>query len=438
MDYVRQLENQLKEYMCKERENLQIKGWYFGINESVSIKAGVKNNHLGGVYSSPKAEEAMRGKLSIIWQDNRRSIVSLDSTTPQQFKGLIDTWRRSSYRDEQAAMIYKADDYPEVNLFDEEIYKLVHEDKSFIFDTLEQYVKELVDKGIKHVNASVSASSYHHHIRNSLGLEISNKATSFSTYVYGDETFGSSYLRRRLINQRELEHLINYTASNVNQLRDRGVIEDGEKEVLLLPHVAEAFIGNYLLNNFKGSQIYNNRSAFSKDDFQNNKSIMKEDFYLTLDTTKDFGQGSYISTYEGVPGGVVNLVEKGKIQSPILDLKYSNLMDLKPTPLPAGRGSSRLYSVNMKTFEELIEQIEDGIIVCDLLGMHTQDPTSGNYSLTAPNCIRVRKGEIIGACKAVISGNFFENIKQPTTELGLLPYEDQPCILMRSKITGEK
>lgn len=424
--------------MSSSKENLKVKGWYFGINENVSIKAGVKNNQIGGVYSCPKAEEGTRGKVYVIWEDNRRSIASLDSSTLENFNRLVEIWRKSSFVDEEAPQIYKADVYPKVNLFDTAVHKLVYEDQSYIFNILEKYINNLCKRGINNIDASVSATSFQQHIRNSAGLQISNVATSFSTHVYGDEVYGKSYLSRRLIDDGEINYLIDNVASTVEGLKNPITIEGGIKDVLLLPEVAESFIKHYLISNLKGSQVYNRRSAFSMDDFNNNNLVMADHLNLNINTTIDFCQGAYISTFEGVPGGNFNFVEAGRLKSPILDLKYSNLMGLSPTPFPAGKGSTKLYSTKMKTYEELIKEMKDGVIVCDVLGMHTQDATSGNYSLTAPNCIRVENGELKEACKTVISGNFFEVLKQETTQLGTAPYEDNPCILLKSRVTGEK
>lgn len=438
MEYSLQLEKRLVEYQASSKQAYQIKGWYFGINRNVAIKAGMKNSQIGGVYGCPKAEEGTRGKLYIIWQDNRRSVASLDSTTIENFQRLIEIWRRSSFLDEAAPSIYKGDTYPNVKLFDREVHDLVYEDQTKLFDLLKQYKNVLTEQGIKNVDASVSASSFHQSIKNSEGLNIENLSTSFSTYVYGDEFYGKSYIKRRLINEIELQNLIEGTISTVHKLKNQKPIQGGTMEVLLLPEVAERFIGHYLINNLNGSQVFNRRSPFTSGDFNHHTTMIREDMNLGVNTVTDYCHGAYISSFEGVPGGKQQLIQKGRLLSPILDLKYAGLMELQPTPIPAGKGSIYFYTEEMDCIDQMVGKIKNGIIVFDVLGMHTQDAASGNYSLTAPNCIRVEDGIMKESCKTVITGNFFEALRDPSTVLGEMPFEDSPCLLIKSKVTGEK
>ncbi|SCX81129.1 metallopeptidase TldD-related protein [Alkaliphilus peptidifermentans] len=436
-EYIKELEDKIKEYMLSNKKELQIKGWYFGANKNTSIKVGMKNNELGGVYSCPKAEESIRGKIYIIWQDNRRSVAVLQSNTVKSFHKMIDLWRKASFAEAEGSDIYIEQQYPKVKLFDIEVNNMVYNNQEYLFDLLEAYHKELVGSEIKNIDASVSASTFQQYIYNSKGLAISNLSTSFSTYLYGDEIFGKSFINRRKISNEKKNQIISETAMRIHQLKNRKKLKSGEMDVLLLPEVTESFISHYLVNNLFGSHIVNKRSAFSQANFDKAEEVIRGDINLCINTTLPYNQGSYISTFEGVPGGEVLLLRNGKLQTPILDLKYAKKIKRKPTPIPAGKGSIHLYSTVMESYQDTISKIENGIIVCDLLGMHTQDATSGNYSLTAPNCIQVINGQLMGGCKAIISGNFLNALKEEYTKLGKIPMEDVPFILMKSKVTGE-
>lgn len=438
MDRAAQLEKQLREHQVTAKGELQIKGWYFGLNENVSIKAGMKNSRIGGVYSCPRAEESVRGKVYIIWQDNRRSVASLNSNTTENFQRLIKIWRRFSFADETAAEIYKDDHYPTVKLFDQGVHQLVYENQYQLFDYLDRYNREMKAFQIGHVDASVSASSFQQYIKNAKGLNIENQATSFSTFLYGDGLYGRSYIKRRLIKEEELDYLIRETSTTVNRLKNREPLSGGDMAVILLPGVLQSFINHYLLSNLRGSQVFNGRSAFTAAEFKQQASVLRSDMNLAIDTLIDYNQGSYISTFEGVSGGKKQLIHKGRLLSPMLDLKYAKLMDLEPTPVHGGTGSIQFYADEMDSFQELLKTIEKGIIVYDVLGMHTQDAASGNFSLTAPNCIRIERGIMKEACKAVITGNFFEVLQDQFSRLGKIPLEDHPCLLMKINVTGEK
>ncbi len=60
-------------------------------------------------------------------------------------------------------------------------------------------------------------------------------------------------------------------------------------------------------------------------------------------------------------------------------------------------------------------------MVLSLLGLHTQDPTRGDFSLSAPLCLALRGGELGGAVKAVLTGNFFDVLRDP--RLGFVAFE---------------
>ncbi|WP_192929638.1 metallopeptidase TldD-related protein [Alkaliphilus serpentinus] len=435
MDYIKKLEKDLLEYMVKDKEDLQIKGWYFGINSSTSLKIGMKNNELGGPYSCPKAEDSIRGKIYIIWKDNRRSVASLESNTLNNIPRMMVYWRRASYMDEGAPDIYVDSQYPDVKLYDEEVHKMIDEDQDSLYDYLSNYKSQLLEGGLRNITATASASYFDHYIRNSQGLKIENRATSFSTSLYADETYGKSYISRRKLMKDRSQSFINQIASTVLSLRKKGTIEGGPMKILLMPEVTEAFILHYLLRNLQGSSVHNKRSAFLQGDFDEGKKVMAENLNLYLNTIEDYNQGSYISTYEGVAGGEIHLIKDGQLNSPILDLKYANKMNKKATPLPAGQGSLKFYGKKKENYQDTIDGMDKGIIICNLLGMHTQDATSGNYSLTAPNCMILEKGKIVGGCKAVISGNFFEALKDQETAIVELKGSEEPMLLMKSKIT---
>ena len=54
----------------------------------------------------------------------------------------------------------------------------------------------------------------------------------------------------------------------------------------------------------------------------------------------------------------------------------------------------------------MLELMGDGYVVNSVMGAHTANPTSGDFSVTTSSILRVENGEIIGSVKqAGISGN---------------------------------
>ena len=83
-----------------------------------------------------------------------------------------------------------------------------------------------------------------------------------------------------------------------------------------------------------------------------------------------------------------------------------------------------LRAESSESWAQLLSGADDAILVDSVLGMHTQDPTTGNFSLAVPDGIIMRAGQFAGAAKVVISGNFMKAMNEVDTRFALS--EDDP------------
>jgi PmbA protein len=76
---------------------------------------------------------------------------------------------------------------------------------------------------------------------------------------------------------------------------------------------------------------------------------------------------------------------------------------------PPGTGTRDLVltsSQRRPTPEELVAQMDDGWVVHSIMGAHTANPTSGDFSVTTSSVLRVIDGEVQGAIRqAGVTGN---------------------------------
>ena len=76
---------------------------------------------------------------------------------------------------------------------------------------------------------------------------------------------------------------------------------------------------------------------------------------------------------------------------------------------PPVSGCSNLFlTTDSKTqqFDSMLELMGDGYVVNSVMGAHTANPTSGDFSVTTSTILRVEGGEVIGALsQAGFSGN---------------------------------
>jgi Predicted Zn-dependent proteases and their inactivated homologs len=68
-----------------------------------------------------------------------------------------------------------------------------------------------------------------------------------------------------------------------------------------------------------------------------------------------------------------------------------------------------------KSPEELIGEIEEGLIVYSVQGAHSNNPASGEFSVVATPAWKIEKGKIAHAVKgAMLAGNIFDALKNLT------------------------
>lgn len=63
-------------------------------------------------------------------------------------------------------------------------------------------------------------------------------------------------------------------------------------------------------------------------------------------------------------------------------------------------------SAPTEDWDALVGRLDNGFIVNSVMGAHTANPTSGDFSVTTSSILRVIDGEVVGALKqAGLSGN---------------------------------
>ena len=63
--------------------------------------------------------------------------------------------------------------------------------------------------------------------------------------------------------------------------------------------------------------------------------------------------------------------------------------------------------------DALLERMQDGYIVHSVMGAHTANPTSGDFSVTTSTILRVEGGSVIGPVKqAGLSGNLAQALSE--------------------------
>ncbi len=418
----------------------KLRGWRFDLSHGRSVSLSIIDNKLGSVYGPATARDSLGGGLYLIWEDEKRSNASVDRLTVSEFEQRLREWQASAYSDERAPDIRQPDPaYPEVEMYDPQIEQLVAGDTELLFKILKTGYDELLTLGgVEFLDAGASASNGTRYLRNSKGLDVSYPSTYFSYSFYADSLYGNGYGKRRLAPAEELDRILKDVRENTAYLKQAGTFKANPAgdRVVLDTGMAGSFIGQYIGGNLSGSGVANRQAAYSLDDFREHKQVIRSDISLVIDGTRPFESSASRVTGEGISGGRGFLVEKGRLVSPALDLKYGGITGFAPTPggglyIELDDGGQR------QSFEDMVKSVDNGLLVYSVLGMHTQDSTSGRFSLSAPRCLVIENGELKGRVKVTLNGNFFDNINDSRSRFAWDPYEDNPAMEMICQVVVE-
>ena len=145
-------------------------------------------------------------------------------------------------------------------------------------------------------------------------------------------------------------------------------------------------------------------------------SVASSAFSLVDDGTLPGRMGTSPFDAEGVPTRRTVLVDKGVACSYLYNLQYAQKDGVASTG-NASRGMSSLPDVGTSNLileagissqGALIESVQSGFLVTELMGLHTLDPVSGDFSLGAKG-IEIKKGVLSRPVSGVtIAGNLLE------------------------------
>jgi PmbA protein len=123
---------------------------------------------------------------------------------------------------------------------------------------------------------------------------------------------------------------------------------------------------------------------------------------------------------EGVPSRRTPLIEKGVVANFIYDLQTAALAGTKSTgngsrslaSLPTPSLSAVVIEEGDTSFEDMIADIKDGLVVEELMGAMMGNVLGGDFSGNVLLGYRVKDGKLVGRVKdTMVSGNIYEALK---------------------------
>jgi PmbA protein len=284
---------------------------------------------------------------------------------------------------------------------------------------MENLLQTVEENGCEPTSGGFSRGYGEELIINSNGVEVTDKSTGFGAYVavnaHKNDELSSAY---DSVSSCNYDFNGEELAEKVSQLATNSIggenIETGDKEVILDYHAATGILSTFM-SGFSGDNVQRGRSVL-KDKI--GESIVSENLSIYDDGTYDGGLSSGKFDGEGTPSQKTELVKNGILKGFIYDIYTANKSEIKSTgngfrgsysSTPGVSSSNIIFDFNEKT---KIQEIDNGIIATDVLGAHTANPISGDFSVEVNNGFLIENGEITKPIKkAMISGNVYETLK---------------------------
>ncbi len=429
------LDSFLKTMTRFEVDGVSIQDWSIFYSESCRLSLGTKDAHTGSVHSPLSMNESCGARYKLIWSDGLVSRGSLERRQiGKDAETALQQARVVAFDDPDSAQVLGPDQFPQVDLHDSEVAALASGEVERIhgrMDTVRALVKR---EGCSTWSGSIGASHAQARLVTSAGLDIGGKGTSFGWHVTLNGEIGDGFGARAMDQDGEFESRLERLAAIARELtRTAEPMEGGIHNILLHPNVVESYVLGTLLGNLEGSTVVNGEGYFRKEQFGSGQPALRNDLQLLLDPLQPMKSGSYRFTMEGVPAARCTFIENGCLTHPVLNLKYARRFGAAPTPVPTSMDTLSLEGPESLSEQDGYAAAGDGAMILSVLGVHTQDGSSGDFSLSTPQALRLGAGQFLGRLRGTISGNLFDLLRSDDLRLVRFEGETTPGLLVRCR-----
>lgn len=257
-------------------------------------------------------------------------------------------------------------------------------------------------------------------ILNSNGVNCQDKSTGFAGYLAvnaekGDEKSTAYDSESSCFLDIDPQKL----AGNVCKLATDSIggkpVETKDMDIILDHHAGAGLLGTFI-NALNADNVLRGRSILADKVEQ---EVVSSNLSIFDDGTMEQGLNSSLCDGEGTASEKTTLIENGVLKGFIFDLYNASKANAVSTgngirPSFAETPSVSVTNVVVDYHTKMdLSELDDAILVTDVLGAHTANPISGDFSVEANNAFVIKDGEISHPVKkAMLSGNIFEALKK--------------------------
>ncbi|WP_405287159.1 TldD/PmbA family protein [Methanobrevibacter sp.] len=287
-------------------------------------------------------------------------------------------------------------------------------------EVLKTVISTATDSGCDVTGSGFSASEGRSLIINSNDVSIENKGTGFgiglSVTIQKDGKIATAYnSQSSRFFDIDGEKLANEVCDLAKNSLETKPIETNDYDVVLDYYAATGLLQTFI-GAFDGENVGRGRSIL-KDKI--GTEIANPTLSIIDNPLLEKGMYSTKCDGEGSVSQKTDLIKEGVLNSFIYDIYTANKQNVETTS-NGFRGSyittPMISPSNLEfKFSEMkdLSEVDKGVLTTSVLGAHTANPISGDFSVEASNAFKIENGELTDPVeKAMISGNIFEIMKK--------------------------
>lgn len=400
------------------------------LKQAEEIGMGVRvinNGRLGFAYSSDLSDEAIQQTIT--------DAISISAYTD---------------RDEFNILPSQTSNYAKMNVYDDEIARTSLEEKIEMAREAERVAKSYDRRVTIIERAGYEDNEFTSLIMNTNGLSAAGRGNYCGTYIFlvaeenADAQSGFSMMINKKIKELNPAFIGEEAGYRAVRSLNARTIKSAGIPCIMEPYVVTRFMG-LLAQMVDAEAVQKGKSMFAG---KVGEKVAADVFSLVDDATYENGIGSFPFDGEGVPAHRNVIIKDGILKGFLYDTYSAKKAGTESTG-NASRGSFRsLPSIGTTNFilepgkekpKELIADLKEGFYITEVMGMHTANPISGDFSVGASG-LMIENGELTYAVRGVtIAGNlstFFKDIDKIGNDLRYYGGKAAPTVRLKHLSIG--
>jgi PmbA protein len=312
------------------------------------------------------------------------------------------------------------DSYPRVEVYDPMVEKVTEEQMvqlgQSLIDRVRKHTPEIVCQG------NVSKNTVTIEITNSRGGRATYKKSVFSLSVEGVLIRGTDmlFVGDGDSSCRPISDHKTVSGNTIEQLERAKEIApslEGKLPVIFTPIGVASTLLMPLAIAVNGKTVLQGASPLGH---RKGEQVFDKRLSIWDDPTIAYRPGSRFCDDEGVPSQRTLLIDKGVVANFLYDLQTAALAGTQSTgsasrslvSLPSPSVSAIVIEEGDVSFDDMLADIKDGLVVEELMGASMGNVLGGDFSGNVLLGYRVKNGKLVGRVKdTMVTGNIYEALK---------------------------